>query len=417
MGWEIVFIFLAFWYAMKAGGTVLRNKVTDRRQAKAERKAHRSQLVTEAIEKGVAPKAAKEAAELAARSAVTVSTWAAVRIAAKDAWINGWRDGRERGEELREAAAKKANDENRERTRGDGLCIKVVDRRIFGKFTEKNPHLTFCGKPVKSESRLCPEHDEERSVRQELLDKGLCVRIVGEARIEGELVLQYCQQPAKDGLCDRHRPEPVEQPEAQDWPTFCPFHFAVTAKYRELAEKRLCRRETDHTECPVGHQVPIFCEQAVTRDDSLLCDDHQPAIRPPTNDPADSQTEAAPPNKEHQTMPVETGAVGGEILTKEQFEAAMKAIVTEETAEIEDAQGDLKRAQEHIKQIEVMAASLSSAEIDQATVVAVRAFIDGSSTRLQDASQRVSNAEVRKTSAEQALKTLQGSRQNAFYTN
>lgn len=113
-------------------------------------------------------------------------------------------------------------------------------------------------------------------------------------------------------------------------------------------------------------------------------------------------------------MPIETNS-GGEILTKEQFVQEMEAIIQEETAELEDAQGDLKRAEEHMARIEVMAASLSNAQIDRATVEKVRIFIDSNSSRRDLARQRVAAAEQRRTNAKAALETLNASLQNTFY--
>jgi hypothetical protein len=148
-----------------------------------------------------------------------------------------------------------------------------------------------------------------------------------------------------------------------------------------------------------GHSVPTLCGNPEAEKGTARCQKHQP------------KTE-----REKENMAIETGAVSGEILTKQQFESAMKAIISEEAAEIEDANGDLKRAEEHSKQVELMAASLASAQIDADTIAAVKQFLDGSSTRMSDAQQRVANADLRKTAAENALATLQASRQNQFYS-
>lgn len=347
MGWEIVFFVLAIAFASKVGAKALVSELVNRRRAKAERRAHRSQLVTEAINKGMAPKQAKAAADAAARAAVTVSSWTATWIALKNGWLKGWKEGRERGARLR---------------------------------TGTEPHESATAGP--------PAND-----------------FVG---------------PNQAALCE--------------------FHFAETdAAYRWHCDNKLCIQEIETKSCDAGHEIPTFCGKQVTGEDTLLCDIHQGAAAAEckTYTPAyvqgtptrgagiDRQDHAEQPSsdakaynetEEKHHMAIETGAVTGEILNKEQFEAAMKAIIAEEIAEIEDANGDLKRAQERTQQIEVMAASLASAEIDKATVISVRKFIDGSSSRLQDAQRRVANAELRKADAESALTTLTGSKQNQFYS-
>jgi hypothetical protein len=224
-------------------------------------------------------------------------------------------------------------------------------------------------------------------------------------------------------LEDVHREDDSDRNTLLDLPNqaaHCSVHMEITeAEYRNLADRQLCTREVAHKDCAAGwHQIPTFCGQLVKAERTRLCDEHRMHTRPEpqTEDRVDPCTSQSPTKKEPENMAIETGAVSGEILTKQQFESAMKAIISEETAEIEDANGDLKRAEEHSKQVELMAASLESAQIDPATVTAVKQFLDGSSTRMSDAQQRVANADLRKTTAENALTTLQASRQNQFYS-
>ena len=113
-------------------------------------------------------------------------------------------------------------------------------------------------------------------------------------------------------------------------------------------------------------------------------------------------------------MAIET-RTGGEVLTRDQFEREMQAVIAESTAELEDAQGDARRAQQDTQRVEYMAASMSSMEIDSNTVIAVRRLVDTNSARIANARLRVSAAEQRKTAAENALQVFRAALQTQFH--
>lgn len=122
------------------------------------------------------------------------------------------------------------------------------------------------------------------------------------------------------------------------------------------------------------------------------------------------------PVKEGQTMAIATHT-GGEVLTREQFEGEMKGVIDEATSELEDAQGDAKRAVEDTNRVEMISSCMASLSIDPGTVASVRVLSDTNSARIENARARVAAAEQRKAAAEKALATFMASAQKNFYAS
>jgi hypothetical protein len=158
---------------------------------------------------------------------------------------------------------------------------------------------------------------------------------------------------------------------------------------------RLCGTPLEEGVCPI-HQPPTM-------------PDHAARVEPMKHEP-----EQPEPEKEQKTMPIES-RTGGEVLTKEQYKNEIEAMIREMTAELEDAQANLQRAQEDVQRVEVMSASLASAEIDRSTVEATRALADTNADQIRLARDRITAAEIRKAQAEKCLATLDTSAQNNFY--
>lgn len=133
-------------------------------------------------------------------------------------------------------------------------------------------------------------------------------------------------------------------------------------------------------------------------------------------EPTRQPTLTVVPTAKEGATPVAIATVtNGEVLTEEQLKAEMQARIAEATAELDDAQGDLRRAEEEIACTENISVSLNEAKIDPDIVKAVGGFADTNSDRTRLAKERVAAAEQRKSAAEGVLTALNASRQKTFY--
>ena len=115
-------------------------------------------------------------------------------------------------------------------------------------------------------------------------------------------------------------------------------------------------------------------------------------------------------------MPIET-KTNGEIQTREQLEAELKATVKEATDELEAAQADRQAIDEEVTRVGNIEASLARFEIDSATRAAVLGIVNP--THLQKAAheQRLNAADAKRAAAQLALDTFLNAGQTKFHAN
>lgn len=158
--------------------------------------------------------------------------------------------------------------------------------------------------------------------------------------------------------------QPQEQPSgaerADQEPSqaaLCNIHFTRTERlHQELVVYHRCVEIINHTKCPVGHEIPQFCEQPVDLPSDRKCAFHKPKTQ-----------------EKGKVMTIETRA-GGEVHSLAQLLTELDAIKAEAAAELEDAQANSKRKHERVQHIDTLVASLRTMKVDEATVGAVQAL-------------------------------------------
>lgn len=115
-------------------------------------------------------------------------------------------------------------------------------------------------------------------------------------------------------------------------------------------------------------------------------------------------------------MPIET-KTNGEVQTREQLEAELKATVKEATDELEAAQADRQAIDEEVTRVGNIEASLARFEIDSETRKAVIGIVGPTATQKTAHEMRVNAADAKAKAAQLALDTFLNAGQTKFHAN
>lgn len=141
-----------------------------------------------------------------------------------------------------------------------------------------------------------------------------------------------------------------------------------------------------------------------------------PAPVTPTTPPPPAPAPTPSTTKGTTTVPIET-KTNGEVRTREQLEAELKATVQEATDEFEAANADMQAMDEEVQRVDNMAASLAEFEIDTATRAAVMGIVNPTHAQKAAHEQRLHAAEAKRAAAQLALDTFVDAKQTKFHAN
>lgn len=396
LGWIVVMFLAALVVAL------VRSAIGTARGVRRYYRAQRD-ITRKAVAAGHAPRAARAGEKAGAVVAATVSGPRLAAAAFRTHWKPGWRKGREWAQTRRD----------RPTQRGD-TYEDLVGHRLAGLCSWTRNNGRRCRKTAAKGERYCDRHwkDYQKAFGGSPQEAGKCTWTVPDADGRNG----YCGKPTDDDglLCPEHAEVATGRRAVGETAPAEPPAPATTDPPEPAGENNRDRR------CSYPTKSGLCVLRAA--DDRPFCRHHQyiydnpDEFEPGPNGEPRARTDLPATKGPTTPMPIET-RTNGEVLTQDQFKQELSATIAEAIAELEAAKADLDAMILDVARVEIMVASLASAEIDTATRAAVMALAGTNAASQAAHRARVSAAEQRIAAAQHALDTFNAARQTKFHAN